>query len=50
MWVEYFYPDNPLYALVYQVFEEPREALYAEKGVLRAPKKPGLGLAVRKDT
>lgn len=48
MWIEYFMPDNPLYALVYQVFEEPKETLYAEKGVLRAPKAPGLGLKVKK--
>lgn len=48
MWIEYFYPDNPLYSLVYEVFEEPREALYAEKGVLRAPKSPGLGLKLKR--
>jgi D-arabinonate dehydratase len=49
MWVEYFHSDNPLLGtLEHQVFEEPREALYAEKGVLRAPKKPGLGLVLKK--
>ncbi len=48
MWVEYFYPDNPLYSLVYEVFEEPRESLYAERGFLRAPKSPGLGLKLKR--
>ena len=47
LWIEYFYEDNPLYSLMFQVFEEPKEALYAEAGKLKAPEKPGIGLKLK---
>ena len=47
MWIEYFSQDNPLYAIMFHVFEEPKDALFAKNGVLKAPSLPGIGLKVK---
>lgn len=47
MWIEYFAPDNPLYSIIFDIFEEPKDALYAEKGIIKAPNLPGIGLKIK---
>jgi len=41
-------PDNYLRTTLFQIVEEPKSVLFAEKGVVKPPETPGIGYKIKK--
>lgn len=48
LWIEYVPPDNYLRTTLFQIVEEPKSVLFAEKGVVKPPETPGIGYKIKK--